>query len=151
MKKLIFFFLFTAFNLAHGKITYPQFKVGCLSPLNELMKLDCTEENMNYEVLKTYQKSNLPTAKQDLENAIFNRARFFLDKQEYDYYSVLMIMSFPVPEKEKWLKEFQKIPGKRAPFSLIAMDRIQGKNSDYCTEKKVPLYLKEICAFTIIK
>ena len=138
-------------NVASAKLLFPVFKVGCLSPVNELMKLECTEETMSYEVLKTHYKSHLPSAKQDLENAIFTRAKYFLEKKEYDYFSVLMIMAFPVPDKEKWLKEFQKIPGKRAPFSLIAMERAQGKPSDYCSGKKVPLYLKEICDFEIFK
>jgi hypothetical protein len=138
-------------HVASAKLLFPAFKVGCLSSVNELMKLECSEETMSFEVLKTHYKSHLPNAKTDLENAIFIRAKYFLEKKEYDYFSVLMIMAFPVPDKEKWLKEFQKIPGKRAPFSLIAMERIQGKQSEYCLGKKVPLYLKEICDFEIFK
>ena len=148
--KFLILYLF-CFNVAYAKLLFPAFKVGCLSPVNELMKLECSEENISYEVLKTHYRSHLPSAKQDLENAIFNRAKYFLEKKEYDYFSILMIMAFPVPDKEKWLREFQKIPGKRAPFSLIAIDRIQGKESDYCSAKKVPLYLKEICGFEILK
>ncbi len=149
-----FWFLSMVFVLslsAMAKVQYTHFQVGCLSPVSELAKLNCTEENLSYEIIKTHYESRLPSAKKDMENAIFNRARFFLDKKEFDYFSVLMIMAFPVPEKEKWLGEFKKLPGKRAPFSIIALDRIQGKESSYCEDKKQPIFLKEICAFKILK
>lgn len=79
MRYLIVLIFFS--NIASAKLLFPSFKVGCLSPVNELMKLECTEEAMSFEVLKTHYKSNLPSAKQDLENAIFTRAKYFLEKK----------------------------------------------------------------------
>lgn len=138
-------------SLGFAKTQYTEFKVGCLGPTSTLVKFDCREQIISYEILTTFHNSKREGAKAELEKTIFNRARFFLDQKKYDYFSVISLMSFPVKEKEKWLMEFQKLPGKRAPFTLIALDRVKEGESSYCKKKKVEFYLKEICDLKIFK
>lgn len=138
-------------NLVFAKTQYTEFKVGCLGPTNNLVKFDCREQIISYEILTTLHHSRREGAKAELEKTILNRARFFLDQKKYDYFSVISLMSFPIKDKEKWLIEFQKLPGKRAPFSIIAIDRVKEGESSYCKKKKLDFYLKEICDLKIFK
>lgn len=147
MISVIFLFI----NLAFAKTQYTEFKVGCLGPTSRLVKFDCREQIISYEILTTLYHSRREGAKAELEKTITNRARHFLDQKKYDYFSVISLMSFPLKEKVKWLAEFQKIPGKRAPFTIIALDRVKEGESDYCKKKKTEFHLKEICDLKIFK
>lgn len=150
MKKILMLSLFIS-GLSYAKHHYKEFKVGCLGPTSAMVKFDCQEQVISFEILTTLHKSKREGAKAELEKTIFNRARYFLDQKKYDYFSVISLMSFPVKEKEKWLSEFQKIPGKRAPFTMIAQDRVKEGESSYCKKKKLEFHLKEICELEIFK
>lgn len=149
---MMIFLLMLLSNLAAAnKPQYSEFKVGCLGPTSTMIKFDCREQIISYEILTTLHNSRREGAKAELEKTILNRARYFLDQKKYDYFSVISLMSFSVKDKVKWLQEFQKIPGKRAPFTIIALDRVKEGESDYCKKKKTEFYLKEICDLKIFK
>lgn len=150
LKNLIVSFLFLQLPSAYSiNVEYKEVKVGCFSPLKQMVKFDCREDVLEFEVLKNLHFSKRPKAKEELESSITNRAKYFLDKKKYDYFSVMSLMVFPIVDKTKWLNEFMKLPGKRAPFTAIAIERVEKKKSKLCPKGEIPFHLKEICSITI--
>ena len=126
---------------------YPESKVGCLTKYSTILRLECTEQKMSFDVLKSLAQLKRKKSKKLLSNLVLDRAKYFIAKEKYDYYSVLSLMIFPVENKLQWLEKIQSIPGKRAPFVKIALDWIKSKKSKHCAKKKI--HLKEICTLKI--
>jgi len=133
---------------------YFKAKVGCFVHLKEILKLECDEQIIAFNILKTLSSSRRRNSKRHLNDIVTERAKYFISRNKYDYMSVLSLMVFPIKEKMKYLEEFKKIPGKRAHFTTIAIERIKGKKPKYCKRQNsrgVPIYYKEICSLNVAK
>jgi hypothetical protein len=147
-KHLLILLLFFAFS-THAKVQIQSnvgdLKVGCTTLAGDLFKRDCRKEQNYFQALNDLYASN----KIELEKVILDRAQEYLQKKKFDYFSVLSLMIFPINQKEKVLQQFKKLPGKRAPFTLIALERIKMKEPSEC-KADVAIYLKEICRAKIL-
>ncbi|MBT3981208.1 MAG: hypothetical protein HOE90_07625 [Bacteriovoracaceae bacterium] len=134
---------------------YRPSRVGCFGHLGELVGMRCTEQRVAFDILKTLFVSKKRSSKSKLYSEVVTRAKYFIRKEQFDYFSVVSLMLFPVPKREQWIKKFGTLPGKRAPFTSIALDRIHGKKSTYCRKKgrykAIPIFLKEICTLSVDK
>lgn len=124
---------------------YFKSRVGCLSSSSILMKLECTNHKLAFDILKTLNRSRRKNAKEDLHKLVYNRARYFLDRREYDYFSIISLMVFPINDRERWLQEFSSIPGKRIRYGQMALDILQKGSSPLCKKGDDRFYIKEIC------
>ena len=156
----VFILLLFMMNSLAGAVVEKQkpfFKsqVGCFSPVGDFLKFNCTEQRMAFDVLKILNRSKRKGAKNKLQNLIDQRAKHFLKQGQYDYFSVVTLMIFKVDNREEYLQKFKAIPGKRAPFTFVALDRIKGRSSRFCRkkrgQKRLPFYMREICSIKLIK
>ncbi len=125
-------------------------RAGCLTTSTDLMGLECTDHKLAHNILDTLRRSRRKHSNKQLHELVYKRARYFLGLGRYDYFSVISLMIFPIKDKEKWLRSFKKIPGKRVPFTKIALEKIKTGKSGYCDKiakrRKLPFYLREICS-----
>jgi hypothetical protein len=149
---------FVRYDNASKVTSYPESRVGCFSKFSSLLKLNCSDQVMAFDILKTLRNSRRKNSNKKMSELIVKRLKHYISNDKYDYYSVLTLMVFPVKNKEFWLAKFEEISKenslKIAPFHKIALDRIKGKKSRYCIRKKnkkLPYALREICSLSIYK
>ena len=132
-----------------GSSDYSSSRVGCFSRLASAVGLNCTEQRLGLEALKSLYHSSRADSREKLRSTVMKRADYFLAKKEFDYFSVVAMMLFKVAGSEEKLDQFRLLPGKRAPFAQIAMDRLKNDRSSYCLpaqgEQSVAIFLREIC------
>lgn len=137
---------------AINKKAYIKSKVGCYSVYGKVAQMDCLQQQISLQIQKKFWFSRRRHSKKHLREKILSRVSFFLKKQEFDYQSVISLMKFPLKERKKILKNFSKLPGVRAPFTTVALERISGvRESRFCRGNKTDFYLKEICSLKVHK
>ena len=132
-----------------GSSDYSSSRVGCFSRLASAVGLNCTEQRLGLEALKSLFHSSRADSREKLRSTVMKRADYFLAKKEFDYFSIVSMMLFKVAGSEEKLEQFRQLPGKRAPFAQIALDRLKNDRSSYCVSSKgedgVAIFLREIC------
>ena len=141
---------------AHATFVRPtpfkNYEIGCLVSKNRNSVLGCAQAQLSYKVLK-----RLAISKHDkrdkLNTSIFGRARYFLSRNQFDYFSILSLMVFPVTNSQKWFDEFEKVKGSNKRIIEVARLRSQGKRSPLCSfrgkGRKHKKELYEICKIKV--
>lgn len=141
------------YSIPSKRAFYFKAKIGCLEPKSTYLNLKCTEQKLSFKILKTLHYSRRKNSNKNLKKLIEKRARHFLEKKEFDYFSVAALMVFPIKNKKKWLKRFASISGKKSSLVKVALARSRGKKSKFCRRqrksRKIPFLLREICTIKV--